>query len=100
MIDNSRGVRYGDECFTELMGTLATARGESPRAVEWRTPGQALYALPRDFAQRYPAACVEEFDVFPRCVRDGTPPPCTGRAALAAFDLAVAANWSCAAAGR
>ena len=56
MIDNSRGVRYGDECFTELMGTLATARGESPRAVDGTPPGQASYALPRDFALRYPSA--------------------------------------------
>jgi predicted dehydrogenase len=55
-------------------------------------PGQASYALPRDFTQRYPAAYVEEFDTIPRCIRDGTPPRCTGRDALAAFDLAVAAN--------
>jgi len=32
-----RGARYGYECSTELMGTLATARVETPRAVEWRT---------------------------------------------------------------
>ena len=94
VIDNSRAARYGYECSTELMGTLATARIETPRAVEWRTPGQAAYALPSDFEQRYPAAYVEEFDAFARCVRDGTPPRCTGRDALAAFDLAVAADRS------
>jgi myo-inositol 2-dehydrogenase/D-chiro-inositol 1-dehydrogenase len=40
IIDNSRGARYGYECSTELMGTRATARVETPRAVEWRTPGR------------------------------------------------------------
>src|SRR3954449_11959134 len=54
IIDNSRGARYGYECSTELMGTRATARVETPRAVEWRTPGQASYALPRDFEQGFP----------------------------------------------
>src|SRR4051794_31156059 len=94
IIDNSRGARYGYECSTELMGIRATARVETPRAVEWRTPGQASYALPRDFEQRFPAAYVEEFDAFARCVSDGTPPRCTGQDALAAFDLAVAADRS------
>jgi myo-inositol 2-dehydrogenase/D-chiro-inositol 1-dehydrogenase len=94
IIDNSRGARYGYECSTELMGTRATARVETPRAVEWRTPGNASYTLPRDFEQRFPAAYVEEFDAFARAVRDGTPPRCTGQDALAAFDLAVAADRS------
>jgi predicted dehydrogenase len=39
-------------------------------------------------------AYVKEFDAFARCVRDGTPPRCTGQDALAAFDLAVAADRS------
>ncbi len=94
VIDNSRGARYGYECSTELMGTLATARVETPRAVEWRTPGRACYPLPKDFEERYPAAYVEEFDALARCVLDGTPPRCTGLDALAAFDLAVAADRS------
>jgi predicted dehydrogenase len=94
VIDNSRGARYGYECSTELMGTRATAWVETPRAVEWRTQGQASYALPRDFEERFPAAYVEEFDAFALCVRNGTPPRCTGLDALAAFDLAVAADQS------
>jgi hypothetical protein len=44
--------------------------------------------------QRYPTAYVEEFDAFARAVRGGTPPRCTGQDALAAFDLAVAADRS------
>jgi hypothetical protein len=92
--------RCGHECFTEADGHAGHPPGSRARAVEWSTPGQASYAPPRDFAQRHPAADVEEFDTFPRCVRDGTPPGVTGRDALAAFDLAVAANWSGTAAGR
>lgn len=94
VIDIGRGARYGYESSTELVGTSASARVETPRAVEWRTPGQAAYGLPRDFVERYPAAYVEELDAFARCVRDGTPPRCTGLDALAAFDLAVAADRS------
>ncbi|MGD9573693.1 MAG: Gfo/Idh/MocA family oxidoreductase [Thermoleophilia bacterium] len=93
-VDLSRGSRYGYESSTELMGTRATARVETPRAVEWRTPGQASYALPADFVERYPAAYVEELDAFARCVREATPSRCTGLDALAAFDLAVAADRS------
>jgi myo-inositol 2-dehydrogenase / D-chiro-inositol 1-dehydrogenase len=94
VIDNSRAARYGYECSTEVMGTLATVRVEAPRSVEWRTPGQAAYPLARDFEERYPAAYAAELDAFARCVLDGTPPRVTGRDALAAFDLAVAATES------
>ena len=94
VIDNSRSARYGYECSTEVMGTLATVRVEAPRPVEWRTPGQAAYPLARDFEERYPAAYAAELDAFARCVLDGTPPRVTGRDALAAFDLAVAATES------
>ena len=94
VIDNSRSARYGYECSTEVMGTLATVRVEAPRPVEWRTPGQAGYPLARDFEERYPAAYAAELDAFARCVLDGTPPRVTGRDALAAFDLSVAASES------
>lgn len=94
VIDNSRSARYGYECSTEVMGTKATVRIEAPRSVEWRTPGQASYPLARDFEERYPAAYAAELDAFARCVLDGTPPRVTGRDALAAFDLAVAATAS------
>ena len=94
VIDNSRSARYGYECSTEVVGSLATVRVEAPRPVEWRTPGQAAFPLARDFEERYPAAYTAELDAFARCVRDGTPPRVTGRDALAAFDLAVAATES------
>jgi predicted dehydrogenase len=94
VIDNSRSARYGYECSTEVMGAHATVRVEAPRPLEWRTPGLASYPLARDFEERYPVAYAAELDAFARCVRDGTPPRCTGRDALAAFDLAVAATES------
>lgn len=96
VIDNSRSARYGYECSTEVMGTLATARIDAPhvRGVEWRTPGLASRDLARDFEERYPWAYAAELDAFARAVRDGTPPLVTGRDALAAFDLALAADES------
>jgi predicted dehydrogenase len=96
VIDNSRAARYGYECSTEVMGTLATARIDAPhrRGYEWRTPGLASHELPRDFEDRYPWAYVEELDAFARSVRDGTPTRVTGGDALAAFDLATAAAES------
>jgi predicted dehydrogenase len=96
VIDNARGARYGYECSTEVMGTLATARIDNPhrRGLEWRTPGVAARDLVHDFEERYPYAYAAELDAFADCVRSGTPPRVTGRDALAAFDLAVAADES------
>lgn len=94
VIDNSRSARYGYECSTEVMGSLATARIDAPHrhGYEWRTPGVAARDLRRDFEERYPLAYAAELDAFARCVRDGTPPLVTGHDALAAFDLATAAE--------
>ncbi len=96
VIDGSRSAGYGYECSTEVMGSAATVRIDNPwlRNYEWRTPGLATHELPRDFEQRYPTAYAEELESFAACVRDDTPPKVTGRDALAAFDLAVAADRS------
>jgi predicted dehydrogenase len=96
VIDNSRSARYGYECSTEVMGSLATARVDAPnrRGYEWRTPGLATRDIPRDFEERYPLAYAAELDAFARCVLDDTPPLVTGLDALAAFDLAQAADAS------
>ncbi|NMH96956.1 Gfo/Idh/MocA family oxidoreductase [Pseudonocardia acidicola] len=96
VIDNSRAAGYGYECSTEVMGSRATARIDAPqrRQYEWRTPGQASRDLVRDFSDRFPWAYAEELDAFARCVRDGSPPRVTGLDALAAFDLARAADRS------
>lgn len=96
VIDNSRSARYGYECSTEVMGTLATARIDAPhpRGLEWRTPGGATRGFARDFEERYPFAYAAELDAFARCVRDSSPPRVTGRDAIAASDLAAAATES------
>jgi predicted dehydrogenase len=94
VIDDSRAARYGYECSTEVMGTRATARIDAPHGHEWRTPQGASYGLPRDFEERFPIAYAAELDAFARCVLDGTAPRVTGMDALAAFDLATAADES------
>lgn len=96
VIDNSRSARYGYECSTEVMGTLATARIDAPhpRGLEWRTAGGATRGFARDFEERYPFAYAAELDAFAGCVRDGSPPRVTGHDALAASDLAAAATAS------
>jgi myo-inositol 2-dehydrogenase / D-chiro-inositol 1-dehydrogenase len=94
VIDNSRAAGYGYECSTEVMGSKATVRIDHPQRhhYEWRTPGLASYGLVRDFEQRYPYAYALELEAFARCVRDDRPPEVTGLDALAAFDLAAAAD--------
>jgi inositol 2-dehydrogenase len=96
VIDNSRAAGYGYECSTEVMGSKATVRIDHPqhRHYEWRTPGWAAHDLARDFEQRYPEAYAAELEAFARCVRDGQPPQVTAHDALAAFDLAQAADRS------
>jgi predicted dehydrogenase len=96
VIDNNRAARYGYECSTEVVGTRATARIDAPsrRGYEWRTPGLASHDLPRDFEERYPLAYAAELEAFARSVLDGTAPLVTGLDALAAFDLARAAERS------
>jgi predicted dehydrogenase len=94
VIDNSRSAGYGYECSTEVMGTLATARIDAPTGPRWLTPGQDGHAIPRDFGERFTRAYPAELDAFARCVRDGTPPLVDGHDAVAAFDLAAAAEES------
>lgn len=96
VIDNSRAAGYGYECSTEVMGELATTRIDRPqrRHYQWLTPAGASHEINRDFEERYPLAYVEEMEAFARCVRDGTGPEVTGLDALAAFDLATAADLS------
>jgi inositol 2-dehydrogenase len=96
VIDNSRAAGYGYECSTEVMGALATVRIDRPqhRNYRWLTPGAATYGISRDFEERYPLAYAEELEAFARCVRDGAAPAVTGLDALAAFDLATAADLS------
>jgi predicted dehydrogenase len=96
VIDDSRAAGYGYECSTEVMGRKATVRIDHPqyRHYEWRTPGRAAHDIPRDFEQRYPQAYSEELEYFARSVAGALPPRVTAYDALAAFDLAQAADLS------
>jgi len=96
VIDGSRAAGYGYECSTEVMGRDATVRIDHPhyRNYEWRTPGSASYGPPRDFEQRFPEAYAAELEAFARAARDGGPSRVTAHDALAAFDLARAAEES------
>jgi myo-inositol 2-dehydrogenase/D-chiro-inositol 1-dehydrogenase len=94
VIDNSRSAGYGYECSTEVVGSAATVRIDNPprHHYQWLTPGQAATETVRDFEQRYPWAYAAELEGFARAVLDGTTPAVTGADALAAFDLACAAD--------
>ncbi|GAA4687352.1 inositol 2-dehydrogenase [Pseudonocardia yuanmonensis] len=96
VIDNSRASGYGYECSTEVMGSRATARIDNPyrRGYEWRTPGLTSRDLVADFQERYPLAYAAELDAFARAVLDRSPVRVSGEDALAAFDLAEAADES------
>lgn len=94
VIDNSRSAGYGYECSTEVVGSAATVRIDNPHRhhYQWLTPGQASYGIVQDFQQRYPWAYAAELEAFARSVLDRVPPAVTGADALAAFDLAQAAD--------
>lgn len=94
VIDNSRSAGYGYECSTEVVGSAGTVRIENPprHHYQWLTPGRATVPLVEDFEQRYPWAYAAELEAFARSVLDGVPPRVTGMDALAAFDLASAAD--------
>ncbi|HTT91814.1 MAG TPA: Gfo/Idh/MocA family oxidoreductase [Acidimicrobiales bacterium] len=97
VLDISRVAGYGYESSTELMGSRATVRIDEPfqYGYEWRTAGAASRPLTQTFPGRYAAAFASELDHFARAITEGTPPLVTGADALAAFDLALAADESC-----
>lgn len=96
VIDNSRSAGYGYECSTEVVGSAATVRVDNPprHHYRWLTPGLDSADTVRDFEERYPWAYAAELEAFARAVLDGVPPAVTGADALAAFDLARAAEES------
>jgi myo-inositol 2-dehydrogenase/D-chiro-inositol 1-dehydrogenase len=96
VIDNSRSAGYGYECSTEVVGSAATVRIENPppRRYRWLTPGADSVGIARDFQERYPEAYPAELEGFARAVLTGRPVAVGGADALAAYDLAVAADRS------
>jgi predicted dehydrogenase len=97
VLDISRVAGYGYESSAELMGSRATVRVDEPylSGYEWRTPGSAGRPLVQTFDRRYAAAFAAELEHFARAIVDDTPPLVTGADALAAFDLALAADEAC-----
>ena len=65
-----------------------------PRHYRWLTPGADTIGIPRDFQERYPEAYPAELEGFARAVLGGRPVAVGGADALAAYDLAVAADRS------
>jgi len=96
VIDNSRSAGYGYECSTEVVGSAATVRIENrpPRHYRWLTPGADSVGIPRDFQERYPEAYAAELESFAQAALTGRPVAVGGSDALAAYDLAVAADRS------
>ncbi len=97
VVDISRVAGYGYDSSTELVGSQATVRIDEPfsHGYEWRTPGTVSRPLVTTFDRRYAAAFAAELEHFARSIVDDTRPLVTGHDALAAFDLASAAEQSC-----
>ncbi len=97
VLDISRVAGYGYESSAELMGSRGTVRIDEPflRGYEWRSRGVANRPLVQSFDRRYSSAFVAELEHFARSIIDGAPPLVTGEDALAAFDLARAADKAC-----
>jgi predicted dehydrogenase len=98
VVDLGRAAGYGYESSAELVGATATVRLETPPALaaEWLRAGEATRPLLRSYDRRYGPAFAAELEAFARALLDGTPVPVTGRDALAAFEVALAATRSCA----
>lgn len=97
VVDISRVAGYGYDSSVELMGSKATARIDEPflHSYELRADGTARRPLVERFDQRYRAAFVAEMEAFARTVLEDGNPLVTGLDALAAFDIAQAAQASC-----
>jgi inositol 2-dehydrogenase len=97
VLDISRVAGYGYESSIELMGSRGTVRVDEPflHGYEWRGPGVANRPLVQSFDRRYWDAFAAELEHFARSIIEGTPPLVTGEDALAAFDLAEAADKAC-----
>jgi predicted dehydrogenase len=97
LLDISRVAGYGYESSAELMASRGTVRIDEPflHGYEWRSPGVSNRPLVQSFDRRYSNAFVAELEHFARSIIEGTAPLVTGDDALAAFDLAQAADKAC-----
>lgn len=95
VIDNTRAAVYGFECAVELVGDRATLRigwDSVAAGVERLTARGRLAALPADHVERHREAYVEELRQFVACARSGAAPAVGGADAVAALELALAAE--------
>ncbi|HTV10614.1 MAG TPA: Gfo/Idh/MocA family oxidoreductase [Acidimicrobiales bacterium] len=96
VLDISRVAGYGYESAIEVMGGCATLRVEDPYSerYEWRVPGQSTRPLVASFDRRFARAFELELEHFAGSILAGTAPCVGGLDALAAFDIAQAAEES------
>jgi predicted dehydrogenase len=97
VIDNSRTAGYGYECAGEVLGERATARiGErqTRHNVELLTRRGAMRDYQLEFHERFAAAYRAEIEHFVGAVRGRLEAEATGEDALAALELAIAADRS------
>jgi predicted dehydrogenase len=99
VIDNCRFAGYGFECSVEIVGSDSTvrigARGHSID-VDVLTSRGALSRVAEDNIERHFTAYRDELRHFVACLRDGSEPAVVGEDALAALQLALAAERSAA----
>jgi predicted dehydrogenase len=95
VVDNSRFAGYGFECSVEIVGADSTvrigARGR-PLDLDLLTSGGAVSRIAEDHVERHLTAYREELRHFVGCLRDGTEPSVGGEDAIAALQLALAAE--------
>lgn len=88
---------YGFECSAEVVGSDATLRiggGARPVNVDVLADCGSLSRVAEDHIERHLPAYREELRQFVACVRDGSEPSVGGEDAVAALELAAAAERS------
>ena len=96
-IDDVRNAGYGFECSAELVGTRSTLRiatGYRASGVERLTPEGLTACLAADHLERHATAYLDELIGFVDAVRTGRSAGASGADALAALELALAAERS------
>jgi len=96
VIDNSRAVRYGFDCRTEIVGSEGTLRIDAPRVahVETLDARGSTRDYTSDFHQRFSGAYVAELQAFARTILADEEPSVMGEDGLAAIRLSLAAERS------
>lgn len=97
VIDNSRQAAYGYDQRVEVFGNKGSVAVDNQSQTQVKHLGAAAVALDTPvffFLERYNQAFIEEVNQFVAAIQQGTPVPCSGKDALAAQLIAVAAKES------